>query len=199
MEVELEMVHHIPLQIQNRPSQVLLVRREQIYVVGVPDLMRNQRYTFSSPCHMQVLHAMVSEGHDQLRHLEAEITSDIQSFFVRIEKGLANIKHVIASDVLPENIHDISMTDRLIAFPNVEMDPISMLDRPVLDRVLREYRPFPGYTSDLIKADPSIEELFHRHDRDIVDDLLLNRFLSDKSLFLVTCFPTGSVVYRVEI
>ena len=159
-DVHAEVVEHVLVQFLHRDPDSLLVPREEIDVVRVPDLMIDVGLELIPTIVCRLLEKMVPERKDKLSHLEAEVASDAESVSVGIQKSLGDVDEIIALDVSPENRHDDRLLDRLVALPRVEMHPVpESHPGPLAYGPCSEERTLSLDAGNLVEADLGVEEI----------------------------------------
>ena len=148
------------MQLLHRDPESLLVPREEIDVVRVPDLVVDVGLELISTIVCRLLKKMVPERKDKLGHLEAEVAPDAEPVSVGIQKRLGDVDEVIALDVSPENRHDDGLLDRLIALPRIEMHPVpESHPGPLAYGPCSEERTLSLDAGNLVEADLGVEEI----------------------------------------
>ena len=180
--IDPEVFGHVDLQTDYRQRESLLASTEEIDVVSIPELMIDQRVVFASSPDNRLLKKVVTKRQDQLGHLEAKEASDTKPVLVCREEYARHVKDVIASNILLEHSHDDVRFDGLIALLRIKMRPVPKSGpNPLFDRSSREERALTFDARNLVEPDLGIQEILHGENRDVVNDLLLDGFLTDLS------------------
>lgn len=95
--------------------------------------MGNELRICAAPHLVKRFHVVVSEAEHPLAEAQAQIASEHKCLSVCVKEPVCHVEHILASDVLAEEMSHKVCADRLVALPYIEMHPVPVLLLPPLD------------------------------------------------------------------
>ena len=198
LEVQPELLEQQALQLPCRALEVPLVSAEEVDIVCVPQLVAHQCNAPAAPVLAHTLYGVVAERQHQLRHAQREVAADLQAVAVGGKERCAQVEHIGAAHVAPQDAHHHISLDGRVTLAHVQVDVIAALLYPPVHGAGGHELPLALYAGNLPEAHFRRQQAVERFERNVVAHLLLDRLHADDAQLAVGRLPMAVAFDRAE-